>query len=161
MRLEDLTSRRFARLVVQSRVQSTERGARWQCQCDCGSSVQVDARDLRTGNTKSCGCLRREPNNLRHGHTKGVGCSRTYKSWTMMIYRCTKPDYHAFGRYGGRGITVCESWRTFDNFLADMGERPPGKTLDRIENDDGYYPANCRWATPKQQRANQGARQCA
>ena len=95
---------------------------------------------------------------LKHGHTPGNGklCkrSRTYASWTMMKQRCYNKNNVSFPRYGGSGVTVCERWEQFINFLADMGERPAGKTLDRIDRTGDYEPGNCRWATPKEQAAN-------
>lgn len=90
---------------------------------------------------------------FRHGHTTGK-FSPTYHSWVAMIQRCTNPDRDSWKYYGGRGITVCARWKTFDNFLADMGERPPGRTLDRIDTNGNYEPNNCRWATTAEQHAN-------
>lgn len=84
----------------------------------------------------------------------GLTHSRTYTSWENMIQRCTNPKATSYKYAGGRGISVCERWRDFRSFLADMGERPEGKTLDRIDNDGNYEPGNCRWATPKEQTAN-------
>lgn len=95
------------------------------------------------------------PGNLRHGHYVNGRRSPTYHSWQSMIARCTRPTHVRYEDYGGRGIRVCPSWRTFDTFLADMGTRPAGHTLDRIDVNGDYEPDNCRWATPKTQRWNQ------
>lgn len=156
---------RFGRLEV---IAEAERGPRSQrqfvCICECGTERIVRSGNLRSGNTTSCGCAHNgQPHpsgwtnsgRLTHGHTRN-GKSATYRSWLNMIQRCTNPLHNRWHRYGGRGITVCDRWRdSFPAFLADMGERPEGKTLDRINNDGSYEPGNCRWATPKEQRANQ------
>jgi hypothetical protein len=92
---------------------------------------------------------------LIHGHRKNHRKSRTYNSWAAMKERCLNPHNSKYSEYGGRGISVCERWMQFKNFLQDMGKRPRGKTLDRIDPDGGYSPDNCRWSTAKQQRCNQ------
>jgi hypothetical protein len=95
----------------------------------------------------------------RHGHHSRDHRSPTYVSWAAMVQRCTDPNHARYPRYGGRGIGINPSWRSFENFLADMGERPQGKTLDRINNDGDYGADNCRWATPSEQAQNRRPRQ--
>lgn len=102
---------------------------------------------------QSCGCVQLEVVTT-HGHSSGGVISGTYHSWRTMVRRCTEPTNKDWARYGGRGIKVCLRWLKFENFLADMGERPPGKTLDRRDNYKGYSRGNCRWATYLQQRHN-------
>ena len=128
----------------------------WKCLCDCGNIVEVRSSNLSTGGTKSCGCLNREPRmtNLKHGHRRTKKVTATYISWANMLNRCSSPNSPEFHRYGGRGITVCERWNDFRNFLEDMGIRPEGLTIDRIDNDRGYEPENCRWVTHKENNRN-------
>lgn len=148
---------KFGQLTVirKARAEIRPNGARracYRCECRCGQQVTARADNLRSGNTSSCGCLRAE---IEHGHCRQSVKSRTYASWNMMLQRCTNPKATGYALYGGRGITVCDRWRTFDLFLEDMGERPPGTSIDRIDNYGNYEPANCRWATPSQQTHNQ------
>lgn len=123
--------------------------------CDCGAEKLFFLNNLRQGTTKSCGCLLRElitARNLRHGMTE----SPEFETWIGILQRCTNPNAAAYANYGGRGITVCERWRdSFENFYADMGPRPEGLSIDRIDNDGNYEPGNCHWATPMEQRHNQ------
>ena len=148
---------RFGRLVVLKRSSGKEH--RLLCECDCGSKKTIVAASLRHGQTRSCGCLQKEraiESRRIHGHCGSVRkASRTYTTWRGMMQRCTNPTHNRWERYGGRGITVCERWLKFENFLADMGERPPGKTIDRYPDTNGNYePGNCRWATAGEQSNN-------
>jgi hypothetical protein len=126
------------------------------CRCDCGSEIETRARCLR-GGTKSCGCLNREiiqRASLSHGHAKRGMTSRTYRAWSNMHTRCQNPSNNRFEHYGGRGILVCERWNDFENFLADMGEVPPGLTLERDDVNGDYQPGNRRWAFNHEQQNN-------
>lgn len=124
---------------------------RVQCRCDCGDTASVRVREW--GKSQSCGCLRRE-RLIERSTTHGMAGTRIYNIWADMVGRCTRPTHVRYADYGGRGITVCERWRAFENFYADMGDRPDGRSLDRIDNEAGYSPENCRWATDSEQMRN-------
>lgn len=150
----DLTGQRFGRAVVLGPLPKTNKFARWACQCDCGQLFATISINLRSGVTKSCGCLRRELQ-LHHGHNRRDERSPTYHSWSGMISRCENPGNSAYKKYGARGISVCKRWHSFENFLEDMGERPSDKTIDRYPDGAGNYElANCRWATIGEQARN-------
>lgn len=157
-RFIDLTRERFGRLTVVAYAgKDNWNRATWSCVCDCGQRTVVQSGNLRSGHTKSCGCLNAEKiqqQSVRHGHYKNGKMSKTYKAWSCMIQRCTNPKRPGYHRYGGRGITVCKRWIKFESFLKDMGDQPPGHQLDRIDNNGNYRKKNCRWTTPKQQARN-------
>lgn len=150
---KDLTGKRFGRLVALSYVGSIKNTSTWLCRCDCGTEKNVSGPALRRGTSTSCGCFRESIRSDLH-HIHGMTESVEYKTWTRMRSRCTSPTCREWPHYGGRGITICERWEAFENFYQDMGPRPKGHSIDRIDNDGNYEPANCRWATVDQQLRN-------
>jgi len=165
-----LIGERFNRLTVlsDSGERTATRGILWRCKCDCNNIVLVRTADLRRGHTKSCGCYKSETSaengmankgedngRYTHGHTWKGGYSPTYGTWRSMKKRCLNEKHNSFKDYGGRGITICKRWlNSFEKFLKDMGERPDGMTIDRIDANGNYRLSNCRWSDSVTQRTN-------
>lgn len=158
----DLTGKTFGCLVVKEFSRNPiSKIFQWLCECSCGGTIFAKAYDLHRNHVRSCGCRRLQ------GVTHGKSNTPEYRSWACMVHRCTNPDMKGYKNYGGRGITVCSRWReSVENFIDDMGQRPVGTTIDRIDNNDGYHcghcedcrahgwVANCRWATWYEQSKN-------
>ena len=157
MKYIDLTGRKFGRLTAITRVENKGRRIQYRWRCDCGNEIVAMSEHVKSGHTQSCGCIWIE--NCRkhgHGHDQNGQQTRTYKAWVNMRSRVSGRYEQYDDSYADRGITVCDRWQnSFENFLADMGECPAGKTLDRHPDNAGNYePTNCRWATPAQQNRN-------
>lgn len=144
----DLTGKVFTGLTVVSRSHLSSRGLwYYNCRCECGNELIVRGTNLLRQIQRSCGCR-------ASYRTHGLTGTPTAKSYGSMMDRCYRPTDPSYAGYGGRGLTVCERWHKIENFVEDMGLRPPGKTLDRKDNDKGYSKENCRWATHSEQQAN-------
>lgn len=144
----------YGLLTVVGIVGRSSRGAIVHCVCECGTEKDLHIYDLRSGNTKSCGCHKTRVNSTK-GITHGLTGSSEYISWSNMIARTTNPKHPNYKEYGGRGISIDRRWLKFDNFLEDMGNKPtPKHTIERIKNHLGYSKINCEWATRDQQSRN-------
>ena len=156
---DDIIGLRFGRWVVigfhakPSRIKPTHNSL-WLCQCDCGNQSVVDSTNLKLGKSKSCGCLKLE-RQTKHGHaSKRRGVTATFRSWTNMWQRCTNQKNPGYDNWGGRGISICDRWQSFENFLTDMGPMPLRHTIERINNDGNYEPSNCCWLPKSEQWKN-------
>lgn len=144
---------KYGKLVVISDVQKIKGYRKVLCRCVCGKSKLIQVSSLNSGETKSCGCLQKQRASQAN-KTHGFCGTATYRAWRHMWSRCTNKNVRSYPDYGGRGITVCKRWLKFENFLADMGEKPSLTSLDRIDVNKNYEPKNCRWATNIQQANN-------
>ena len=154
-----LLGKRFGRLEVIAYDSISKNGhTKWMCRCDCGKEMVKFGTNLRKAHTQSCGCLQKE----QTSKAKKTHCMRhtkTYKTWCSMKERCLNSDSKTYKGYGSEGITICQPWiDSFEQFLADMGERPEGTSLDRIDPSGNYEPSNCRWASASVQAYNKGLR---
>lgn len=160
MVLIDLTGQRFGRLAVLQKDKPKNKRTIWLCKCDCGNEVFVEAYNLKTGHTQSCGCLQKEATSLANT-THGMRNTRLYRIWICMHNRCYRKSYHAYNHYGGRGITICAEWlhdfQAFHDWAIENGYND-SLSIDRIDNNKGYSPDNCRWATQKEQNKNKRAK---
>jgi hypothetical protein len=145
--MRDLSGDRYGRWTVLSFSHRAPRKY-WSCRCECGTEKTVSESSLRSGSSKSCGCLKNEMTRerlVKRNTTHGLSKTPAFRIWDGMKQRCLNPNSQFYSYYGGRGITVCEDWLSFENFYADMGDPPTGLSLDRVDNDGPYAPWNCRW----------------
>lgn len=153
-RIADITGQKYGFLKVLAFAEMRFRRAYWLCQCRCGTQKIISGLNMRNGTTQSCGCYAVSlltKRNTRHGMTK----SKIYTIWASMLKRCDNPHDKEYHNYGGRGISVCEAWHTFEHFFNDVGHPPfLGASLDRRDNNQGYFPENVQWATIEQQASN-------
>lgn len=150
---------RFGRLVVHARAdnfvsRSGKAYPAFQCVCDCGERAVVLGQALRSGNTKSCGCYARDVLSTRKTQINRATYPGEYNSWAQMRSRCHDPKANGYKNYGGRGVSVCDRWASFEQFVADMGPRPAGHSIERKDSSGDYEPGNCCWASRREQSRN-------
>jgi len=152
--LEKIIGKKFGKLTALKEVSMIGRHRVFQCKCDCGHKKIAKLQYLRNGDTKSCGCSNKT-RSIKHGiFVNGKKATKEYRIWASMIQRCENSNDKSYKYYGKRGITVCKKWHDFRNFIKDMGIKPKGKSIDRIDNNGNYCLSNCRWATMKEQSVN-------
>lgn len=159
MKLIDLTGQRFGRLVVVERAESKGKRTMWKCLCDCGNTKVVEAGNLKTGHTTSCGCVWQEvvpETNRNINRRHGMSQTKLHKAWANMRYRCFNPRCKYYDNYGGRGITICDEWNEFESFMEWSLNNgfADGMSLDRIDVNGNYEPGNCRWVSWEVQENN-------
>ena len=148
----DLTGKKFGSFLILRRDKNHAPGiVSWICKCECGEIKSIRGGNLKNG---KCSCAKCGDEIGMGNRSHGMSDSPTYISWSRMKNRCQNKNDDSYYKYGGRGIKVCKRWMKFENFLEDMGERPEGMSIDRIEGDKGYEPGNCRWATAVEQARN-------